>query len=66
MASLLLGTFPRVLVRLMVTDQAARTSSEQSVMASIVPRHPADDGTLETAGSGRRRRAQKDDGHRQG
>jgi hypothetical protein len=46
MALLLLGAFPRVLVRLIAADQAARSSSEQSVMASIMPRHPADDGTL--------------------
>jgi hypothetical protein len=45
-ASLLLDAFPRMLVGLMAADQAARTSSEQSVMASIVPRHPAHDGTL--------------------
>jgi hypothetical protein len=46
MALLLLGAFPRVLVGLMAADQAARSSSEQSVMAGIVPRYPADDGTL--------------------
>jgi hypothetical protein len=45
-APVVLGAFPRVLICLMAADQTARSSSEQSVMAGIVPCHPTHDGTF--------------------
>jgi hypothetical protein len=47
--ALLLGLFPSVLGRLMMTDDAASTGAENAVMAGIVPGDFADGGALQAA-----------------
>jgi len=47
--ALLLGLFPSVLGRLMMTDDAASTGAENAVMAGIVPGDSADGGALQAA-----------------
>lgn len=51
---LLLGLFPSVLGRLMMTDDAAGAGAENTVMAGIVPGDSADCGTLQAASRLRR------------
>ena len=45
-ALLLLGLFPSVLVRLMMTNGAAGAGAENAVMSSIMPGDSADGGAL--------------------
>jgi len=51
---LLLGLFPSVLGRLMMTDYAAGAGADNAVMPGIVPRDSADGGALQAAGRLRR------------
>ena len=46
---LLLGPFPSVLGRLMMTDDAPGAGAENAVMASIMPRNSAHRGTPQAA-----------------
>src|ERR1700730_996825 len=48
-ALLLLGLFPSVLVRLMMTNDAAGAGAENAVMSSIMPGDSADGGALQAA-----------------
>ena len=55
-ALLLLGLFPSVLVRLMMTNDAAGAGAENAVMSSIMPGDSADGGALQAASRLNRRR----------
>ena len=55
-ALLLLGLFPSVLVRLMMTNDAAGAGAENAVMSSIMPGDSADGGALQAASRQNRRR----------
>ena len=55
-ALLLLGLFARVLVRLMMTNDAAGAGAENAVMASIMPGDSADGGAPQAASRLNRRR----------
>jgi hypothetical protein len=46
---LLLGLFPGVLGRLMMTDDTARAGAEDAVMAGIMSGNSADDRTFQAA-----------------
>ena len=48
-ALLLLGLFPSMLGRLMMTDDAPGAGAENAVMASIMPGDSADGGTFQAA-----------------
>src|SRR5271155_2799851 len=60
-ALLLLGLFPSVLCRLMMTDDTAGAGAENAVMAGIMPGDGADSGALQAA---RRQRWSRNPGGR--
>jgi hypothetical protein len=60
-----ISAFPRMLIGLMTTDQAACSRAKHSVMTSVVSCDPTDNSTLYAAGSRRRSRTQRDRSYHQ-